>query len=266
MLLAIDCGNTNVVFAVYDGDERRGQWRAATDQPRTADDYAVWLPSLMAMKDLQPSDITHAIIATVVPQALFDLEALCRDYFSCEPLVVGKGLDLGIEVRMEKPDEPGADRLVNAVAAHKQYGGPAIIVDFGTATTFDIIDEDGAYRGGVISPGVGLSLETLHAAAAQLPRIAVTRPKRVIGGGTVSAMQSGIYWGYVGLIEGLVARIRNEFGTDMKVIATGGLAPLFAEATSVIQEIDLDITMRGLVEIWRRNGGAESAHAASGSA
>ncbi len=263
MLLAIDCGNTNVVFAVYDGDERRGQWRAATDQPRTADDFAVWLPSLMAMKGLRPADISGAIIATVVPQALFDLEILCRQYFDCDPLVVGRGVDLGIEVRMEKPDEPGADRLVNAVAAHKHYGGPAIIVDFGTATTFDIIDEEGAYRGGVIAPGVALGLETLHAAAAQLPRIAVARPDRVIGGGTVSAMQSGIYWGYVGLVEGLVARIRNEFGADMKVIATGGLAPLFGDGTSVFQHIDPDITMRGLVEIWRRNGAEASARVVS---
>ena len=198
MLLAIDCGNTNVVFAVYDGDERRGQWRAATNQPRTADDYAVWLPNLMAMKGLQPVDITAAIIATVVPQALFDLKKLCREYFDCEPIVVGKGIKLGIEIIMEKPDEPGADRLVNAVAAHKHHGGPAIIVDFGTATTFDIIDETGAYRGGVIAPGVGLSLETLHAAAAQLPRIAVARPDHVIGGGTVSAMQSGYLLGLCG--------------------------------------------------------------------
>ena len=263
MLLAIDCGNTNVVFAVYDGEEQRGQWRAATDQPRTADDYAVWLISLMTMGGFEAKAITGAIIATVVPKALFDLQNLCRRYFACEPLVVGQGVELGLEILMERPSDTGADRLVNAVAAYKIYGGPAIIVDFGTGTTFDIIDADGAYRGGVIAPGVNLSLEALHSVSAQLPRIAVTRPAKVIGGGTVSAMQSGIYWGYVGLIEGLVARIRNEFGADMKVIATGGLASLFADGTSVIQKIDADLTMRGLVEIWRRNRGLGASRAAS---
>ena len=253
MLLAIDAGNTNVVFAVYDGETQRGHWRVATDRDRTADDYAVWLLSLMKLGGLSATGIDDAIIGSVVPQALFDLRLLCRTYFECEPMVVGQGLDLGIKIDIEEPATAGADRLCNAVAVHKYDGGPAIVIDFGTGTTFDIVDGKGNYRGGVIAPGINLSLEALHNVSAQLPRIAVVRPARVIGGGTVSAMQSGIYWGYVGLIEGLVRRIGEEFGADMKVIATGGLAALFADATEVIQSVDSELTLKGLQEIYQRN-------------
>ena len=253
MLLAIDAGNTNVVFAVYDGETQRGHWRVATDRDRTADDYAVWLLSLMKLGGLSAAGIDDAIIGSVVPQALFDLRLLCRTYFECEPMVVGQGLDLGIKIDIEEPATAGADRLCNAVAVHKYYGGPAIVIDFGTGTTFDIVDGKGNYRGGVIAPGINLSLEALHSVSAQLPRIAVVRPARVIGGGTVSAMQSGIYWGYVSLIEGLVRRIGEEFGADMKVIATGGLAALFADATEVIQSVDSELTLKGLQEIYQRN-------------
>lgn len=253
MLLVIDAGNTNVVFAVYDGDVRRGQWRASTKSPRTADDYAVWLTSLMTMQGIKPADITDCVIACVVPPALFDLELLCKTYFNVEPLILKRNTTLGIDIRMEEPMTPGADRLANAVGAHKHYGGPAIVVDFGTGTNFDVIDKDGAYLGGIIAPGVNLSLEALHAVSAQLPRIAVARPRKVIGGGTVAAMQSGIYWGYIGLIEGLVTRIEKEYGGRMTVIATGGLAPLFAGGTDAIQKMDPDLTLLGLVEIWRRN-------------
>jgi type III pantothenate kinase len=185
---------------------------------------------------------------------VFNLRLFCRRYFDCEPLVVTTELDLGIEVRVARPSDVGADRLVNAVAAHQTYQRPLIIIDFGTATTLDIIDEDGNYVGGVIAPGINLSLDALHRAAAKLPRIAVERPARVIGGGTVGAMQSGIYWGYVSLVEGLVARIREEYGSPMSVICTGGYAPLFARATDAIEHLDLDLTMRGLREIYRRNG------------
>lgn len=253
MLLAIDAGNTNVVLAVYDGETRRGQWRVATDRERTADDYAVWLLSLMELNGLSRKDISGAIVGTVVPQALFDLRLLCTTYFDCEPMVVGLDLDLGIEIDMDEPATAGADRICNAVAVHKHHGGPAIVIDFGTGTTFDVVDGKGNYRGGVIAPGINLSLEALHNVSAQLPRIAVVRPARVIGGGTVSAMQSGIYWGYVSLIEGLVHRIRDEFGSPMKVIATGGLGPMFADATEVIDLVDPDLTMQGLYEIYRRN-------------
>lgn len=254
MLLAIDSGNTNIVFAVYDGDERRGEWRSSSDAKRTADEYGVWLNQLMGLDGLKTQDIDAGIIANVVPETLFSLKTLCRKYFACDPLIVGeKEVDLGIDILVDAPDEVGADRLVNAVAAHHRFGGPLIIIDFGTATTFDVVDEDGNYFGGVIAPGVNLSLDALHAAAAQLPRVAVQRPERVIGKQTVSAMMSGVYWGYIGLIEGLVARIGAEFGAPMKVVATGGLAPLFAEGTDVIEELDLALTLRGLAEIHRRN-------------
>ncbi|MBM3517196.1 MAG: type III pantothenate kinase [Alphaproteobacteria bacterium] len=255
MLLAIDAGNTNTVFAVFDGERLCCQWRAATAANRTADEHAVWLTQLMALQSLSSRQIDGAIIATVVPQGLFNLRLLCRRYFQCEPLVVGEGLDLGIRVLMERPGDVGADRLVNAVAAHATYGNALVIIDFGTATTFDVVDEVGSYVGGVIAPGINLSLEALHRAAAQLPRIAVRRPDRVIGGGTVSAMQSGIYWGYIGLIEGLVSRIRGEFGRPMRTIATGGLAPLFASGTAVIEHLDADLTIRGLRDVYRRNVG-----------
>ena len=254
MLLAIDSGNTNIVFAVYDGDERRGEWRSSSDAKRTADEYGVWLNQLMALDGLRTQDIDAGIIANVVPETLFSLKTLCRKYFACDPLIVGEpGVELGIDILLDAPDEVGADRLVNAVAAHHRFGGPLIIIDFGTATTFDIVDEDGNYFGGVIAPGINLSLDALHAAAAQLPRVAVQRPERVIGKQTVSAMMSGVYWGYIGLIEGLVARIGDDFGAPMKVVATGGLAPLFAEGTDAIEELDLELTLRGLAEIHRRN-------------
>ncbi len=256
MLLAIDSGNTNVVFAVFDGEERRGEWRSSNDGGRTSDEYGVWLAQLMALEGLERGDVDAAIIANVVPAAAYDLRTLCRQYFGCEPVVVGEpGVVLGIEVKVDNPEEVGADRLVNAVGAGERYSGPLIVVDFGTATTFDVIDAEGDYRGGVISPGINLSLEALHAAAAQLPRVAVKRPARVIGTATVSAMQSGIYWGYVALIEGLVARVSEEFGSELTVVATGGLAPLFAEATPVIQHLDLDLTLRGLLAIHQRNQG-----------
>ena len=256
MLLAIDSGNTNTVFAIFDGEVLVSQWRAATAADRTADEYAVWLSQLMGLESLAAGTIVGAIIATVVPQTLFSLRLLCRRYFGCEAMVVGAGVELGIAVRIERPTEVGADRLVNAVAAHATYGEALIIVDFGTATTFDVVDANGDYAGGVIAPGVNLSLQALHQAAAQLPRIAVEKPRSVIGGATVPAMQSGVYWGYVGLIEGLIARIQEEFGSTMKVIATGGLAPLFASGTSVIDHVDADLTVRGLCEIYARNTGS----------
>lgn len=254
MLLAIDSGNTNIVFAVYDGKQVRGEWRSSTTTERTADEYGVWLTQLMTIEGLSRTDITAAIIATVVPATLFSLKTLCRKYFGCEPLVVGEPeVRLGLSVLLDRPEEVGADRLVNAVAAHKFYPGPLIVIDFGTATTFDVVDGAGNYCGGAIAPGPNLSLEALHLAAAKLPRVAIERPRQVIGKATVPAMQSGVFWGYVGLIEGLVARIQAEFGEPMTVVATGGLAPLFKDATKVIQHIDPDLTLRGLLEIQQRN-------------
>ncbi|MFQ5533326.1 MAG: type III pantothenate kinase [Sphingomonadales bacterium] len=254
MLLAIDAGNTNIVFAVHDGRNLRGQWRAATDDTRTADEYFVWLNQLFTLEGLSPSDIDGAIIASVAPQALFNLRSLCRRYFNCPPIVVGdNGADLGIKVRVDQPGDVGADRLVNAVAAHECYDGPLILIDFGTATTFDVVDADGSYLGGIIAPGINLSLEALNRAAAKLPLVAIQRPKQVIGKATISAMQSGAYWGYVSLIEGLVGRIKDEYGADMTVIATGGLASLFGREMDLIEHIDKDLTIRGLVAIHRRN-------------
>ncbi|MEX0814171.1 MAG: type III pantothenate kinase [Dongiaceae bacterium] len=254
MLLAINCGNTNVVFAVFAGEELHGSWRAATEVRRTADEYAVWLMQLMALQGMAPADIDGAIVATVVPEALFNLKTLVRRYFACEPLIVGDdSVRLGIKIDIDRPEDAGADRLVNAVAAHRRYGGPLIVVDFGTATSFDVVNDRGDYIGGVIAPGVNLSLDALYMAAAKLPRVAVQRPRRVIGKSTVPAMHSGIFWGYVGLIEGLVARIQAEYGAPMKVIATGGLAPLFRDATGVIEQVDPDLTLHGLEMLHRLN-------------
>ena len=254
MLLAIDSGNTNIVFAVYDGEALKSEWRASSDAKRTADEYGVWLTHLMALDNLKVDDISASIMATVVPEMLFTLKTLCRKYFKTDPLIVGEpGVEIGVDVLVNEPDEVGADRLVNAAAAHCRYGGPLIVIDFGTATTFDIVDENGSYCGGVIAPGINLSLDALHMAAAKLPRVAVQKPKTVIGTKTVPAMMSGVYWGYVGLIEGLLKRIKGEYGAQMCVVATGGLAPLFAEEIDAIEHLDNDLTLRGLSEIYRRN-------------
>ncbi len=253
MLLVVDAGNTNIVFAVRDGDEWRGTWRIATDSQRTSDEYAVWLLALLGHARLKPSDISGAVIGTVVPAALYHLRRLCRDWFNVEPLIARATLDWGFEIKVDNPNEVGADRLLNAMAAHARFGGPLVVVDFGTATTFDVVDHDGSYLGGVIAPGINLSIEALHRAAARLPRIGIGRPQAVIGRATVPAMQSGIFWGYVGLVEGIVARISNEYGAPLKCVATGGLAPLFAEGTTVIQQIEPDLTLDGLRMLAERN-------------
>nr|WP_294557622.1 type III pantothenate kinase [uncultured Rhodopila sp.] len=253
MLLVVDAGNTNIVFAVHDPTGWRGVWRIRTDAQRTSDEYAVWLNSLLTLSGLKRDQISAAVIGTVVPAALYHLRRLCRDWFSVEPLIARAALDWGFEIRVDQPAEVGADRLLNAMAGHRTFGGPLIVVDFGTATTFDVVDATGAYLGGVICPGINLSIEALHQAAARLPRIGIGRPQSVIGRATVPAMQSGIYWGYVGLIEGLLARIKTEFGGPMKVIATGGLAPLFAEGTLMIDHIEPDLTLDGLRMLAERN-------------
>jgi type III pantothenate kinase len=253
MLLAVEQGNTNTLFAVHDGASWIAQWRTGTDSTRTADEYAVWLSQLLALHGLALSTLTSCIISTVVPQALFNLRNLSRRYLKVEPLIVGENAELGLEVRIEKPSEAGADRLVNAIGAYSAYGGPLIVVDSGTATTFDVIAEDGAFEGGVIAPGINLSMQALHDAAAKLPRIAIQRPAHLIGKGTVEAMQSGVFWGYVSLIEGLIARIKDEYGKPMRVIATGGVASLFEGATDRIDVFDSEITLKGLLEIVSRN-------------
>lgn len=253
MLLAIEQGNTNTLFAVHDGSDWVAQWRTATESTRTADEYAVWLSQLLTMRGLSINQLDGCIISSVVPQSIFNLRNLSRRYLNVEPLVIGDNVDLGIGVRILKPSEAGADRLVNAIGAHLAYPGDLIIIDSGTATTFDVVAADGAFEGGVIAPGINLSLQALHEAAAMLPRIAIQRPERVIGKDTVTNMQSGVFWGYVALIEGLVARIKAEWGKPMTVIGTGGVASLFEGATDSIDRFDPDLTIRGLLEIWRRN-------------
>jgi type III pantothenate kinase len=254
MLLAIDAGNTNIVFAVYDGEAIRAQWRAVTQVSRTADEYGVWLGQLLALEGLSFADLDAAIIATVVPAALFDLRDLCRKYLKTEPLRVGDpAVDIGPKPTVDRPETVGADRLCNTVAAHAKYQGAVIVVDFGTATNFDIVSESGAFDGSVIAPGANLSIEALHQAAALLPRVAISRAQKVIGRDTVSSMQSGVYWGYVGLIGGLIARIKAEYGKPMTVVATGGLAHLFRPDIAAIEHVDPDLTMRGLMLIHARN-------------
>ncbi len=256
LLLAIDAGNTNTVFAVFRGDDLVGQWRVSADTGRTADEHAVWLHHLLSLKGLDAGAIGDAVIASVVPHGLHELKLLCRRHHHCEPVVVGESARLGIPLRIDMPDEVGADRLANAVGAWTRQGGPLIVIDFGTATTFDVVDEDGGFAGGVFAPGVNLALDAMHRISARLPRIGIDRPQRVIGTNTVSCMQSGAYWGYVSLIEGVVGRIRAEYGKPMKVVATGGLAPLFDAATDSIDRFDPDITVHGLLEVWRRTRGA----------
>ncbi len=260
MLLAIEQGNTNTMFAIHDGSSWVAQWRSATESTRTADEYVVWLSQLLSMQGLGFRAIDAVIISSVVPQSIFNLRNLSRRYFNVEPLVIGENANLGIDVRIEKPSEAGADRLVNAIGAGMVYKGPLIVIDSGTATTFDIVGEDGAFEGGIIAPGINLSMQALHEAAAKLPRIAIQRPagNRIVGTDTVSAMQSGVFWGYISLIEGLVTRIKAERGEPMTVIATGGVASLFEGATESIDHFDSDLTIRGLLEIYRRNTVSET--------
>jgi type III pantothenate kinase len=249
MLLAIDCGNTNTVFSIWNGTGFMATWRITTDHKRTADEYFVSLSSLMALTKTEAT-ITEAIISSTVPRVVFNLRVLCDRYFGCRPLVVGKPeCHLPVAPRVDQGTTVGPDRLVNTVAGFDRHGGNLIVVDFGTATTFDVVDHDGAYVGGVIAPGVNLSLEALHMAAAALPHVDVTKPTRAIGTNTVACMQSGVYWGYIGLVEGIVREVRRERAVAMKVIATGGLASLFAQGTELFDAIEDDLTMHGLVLI-----------------
>jgi type III pantothenate kinase len=255
MLLAIDAGNTNVVFALVENGEIRTRWRIATDPRRTADEYAVWLNQLIEMEGFHRTQVNAVIICTVVPRALHNLEVLATKYFDVDPLVAGRApMEWGIPIELDEPQAVGADRVVNAIAAHAAHEGDLVVIDFGTATTFDVVDPSGAYKGGVIAPGINLSLDALFAAAARLPRIAIEVPTKgnVIGRNTQDAMLSGIYWGYIGMIEGLVARIKAEIGRPTKVISTGGLATLFDEHSSVFDAVAPDLTINGLAMMYRR--------------
>ena len=254
MLLVIDAGNTNTVFALFDGREQKGLWRISTSVQRTCDEYAVFLKPLMLQTGVNPGVVTDAIIGSVVPGLNFNLTKLCVESFSCHPLYVGSPeVKTGMTIDLDRPEELGADRLINSVAGVEKYGTSLIVIDFGTATTFDIVNADGVYCGGAIAPGINLSLQALYMAAAKLPSVAVERPPSVIAKNTVTAIQSGIFWGYVGLIEGLLKRMQEEMGTKMTVVATGGLAPLFTDAIDAIDYADNDLTLQGLALIFERN-------------
>jgi type III pantothenate kinase len=253
MLLAIDCGNTNTVFSIWDGTGFIATWRTATDWRRTADQYYVWLRTLMGLHGIDVP-VTEVIVSSTVPRVVFNLRVLADRYYNCRPLVVGKpDCRLPVDVRVDAGTQVGPDRLVNTVAGHDRHGGNLIVVDFGTATTFDVVDADGAYVGGVIAPGVNLSLEALHQAAAALPHVDISRPQRVVGTNTVACMQSGIFWGYVGLIREICARIKAERERPMKIISTGGLAPLFQQSEALFDAVEDNLTMHGLTVIHRYN-------------
>ncbi|MFT4620892.1 MAG: type III pantothenate kinase [Sulfitobacter sp.] len=256
MLLAIDCGNTNTVFSLHDGAKFIATWRTSTEHQRTADQYFVWLSTLMRAENLQDVVVTEVVISSTVPRVVFNLRVLCDRYFACRPLVVGKpDCILPTPYRVEEGVRPGPDRLANVAAAFDRHGGDVVVVDFGTATNFDVCAHDGAYVGGVIAPGVNLSLEALHMGAAALPHVDISQPDSVIGTNTVSCIQSGVFWGYIGLIEGLTTRIKAEYGRPMKVVGTGGLAPLFAQAQDLFDVIEDDLTMHGLTVIHKYNKG-----------
>jgi len=249
MLLAVDAGNTNLVFALVDRGAIKARWRIATDPRRTADEYAVWLHQLLELEGYSKSDVDAVIIGTVVPRALHNLEVLAIKYFHVEPLIAGQGVvGWPMQLDVDEPQSVGADRALNAIAAHAKYPGDLLIIDFGTATTFDVVASSGAYTGGIIAPGINLSLDALVSAAAKLPRIAIEAPEAttVIGRTTESQMLIGIYWGYVAMIEGLTERLKREAGKPLTVIATGGLADLFDKHTNVFDAIEPDLTIQGL--------------------
>ncbi|MEL7100775.1 MAG: type III pantothenate kinase [Pseudomonadota bacterium] len=253
MLLAIDCGNTNTVFSIWDGGEMLCQMRTSTHHARTADAYFTWFSTLVTHYDIK-LDVRDVIIASTVPRVVFNLRVFCDQFFGCRPYVVGKpDCLLPVEPRVAEGVRPGPDRLANAAGAFARHGGNVVVVDFGTATNFDVVAADGAYVGGVISPGVNLSLEALAAGAAALPHVDITMPDKVIGTDTVGCIQSGVFWGYIGLIEGITSRIKEEYGAPMKVVGTGGLAPLFAQGDTLFDTIESDLTLYGLTVIHTHN-------------
>jgi len=262
MLLAIDVGNTNVVFALFEAAVAPGQpgairarWRIATDPRRTADEYAVWLVQLLAIEGIDRAAIDRIIVSTVVPRAMHNLDVLAQKYFGVRPFVAGVGrASYGMDIDVDDPRSLGADRAVNAIGAHAKYPGDLIIVDFGTATTIDAVDFNGAYKGGIIAPGINLSLDALVGNTAKLPRIAIERPRSttVIGTNTEQQMLIGIYWGYVAMIEGLIARMRAEIGRPATVVATGGLAALFHAQSGLFDVVDADLTLEGIALLGER--------------
>jgi type III pantothenate kinase len=253
VIFVLDVGNTNTVLGVYEQDKLKHHWRIETNRNKTEDEYGMLIKSLLSHENIRFSDISGIIISSVVPPIMFALERMCKKYFHLNPLIVGPGIKTGLNIKYENPREVGADRIVNAVAGIAQYGSPLIIVDFGTATTYCYIDKDKHYMGGVIAPGINISTEALYSKAAKLPRIEIARPETIIGKNTVTAMQAGIVYGYVGQVEGIVRRIKQESGVNPKVIATGGLASLISNESDVIDVIDPFLTLKGLHLIYLRN-------------
>lgn len=253
MLLVIDIGNTNIVLGVYREEELAACWRLATDVHKMADEYIVLLNSLFSNEGLSKSEVKGSAISCVVPPLLPVFQEVCRKHLQVEPLVVGPGIKTGVRILIDNPRELGADRIVNAIAVRRLYGTPAIVIDFGTATTFDVVSREGDYLGGAIAPGIAISAEALYREAAQLPRIELAIPKKVIGKNTVTSMQSGVLFGYVALVEGMVERIVEELGEETKVIATGGLAGVIAREASIIQVVNPNLTLEGLRLIYEMN-------------
>ena len=253
MLLAIDIGNTNIVIGVFEDEKLRATWRLGTDVHKLEDEYASVFLNLLSLKGLAFADIDCAIISSSVPPLVTVFEGLCQRYFEVSPVVVGPGTKTGVRISIDNPREVGADRVVNAAAGHRLYGGPLIVIDFGTATTLDAVSEEGDYLGGAIAPGMGISAEALFEHAAKLPRVELVRPQNAIGRNSVSAMQSGIIFGYVGLIEGIVVRMRKELGGTAKVIATGGLADIICRETDVVDAVEPDLTLVGLRLVYELN-------------
>ena len=253
MLLVIDVGNSNTVLGIYDGQTLKRNWRVGTDKYRTVDEYAMLINDLFRLSGLQFTDLTDVIVSSVVPPMLNTIEGLCRQYFHLTPFVVGPGMKTGMPIQYDNPREVGADRIVNAVAAYEKSKCALIIVDFGTATTFDVVSAEGSYQGGAIAPGVGISSDALFERASKLPRVEFARPSQVIAKNTVTSMQSGIFFGYVGLVEGIVSRMKKELVKTPRVIATGGLAPPIAEATDCIDKVEPFLTLEGLRILYERN-------------
>ncbi len=253
MLLAVDVGNTNIALGVFEGEQLRATWRVATDVNQMADEYAVLLLNLLQHQGLETHDIKEVALCCVVPPLLTTFEELCQRYFHISPLVVEPGIKTGVRIRVDNPREVGTDRIANAAAAHHLYRGSVIIVDVGTATSFDVVSKEGDHLGGAIAPGIVTAAEALFMRAAALPRVELVHPKQAIGTSTITAMQSGIVFGYVGLIEGIVARIQQELGGKATVVATGGYAELIARETTVIDKVNLDLTLIGLRLIYLMN-------------
>jgi len=253
LIFVFDIGNTNIVLGVYDGDKLTQHWRIETNRYKTEDEYGMIIKSLFDHVGLKFADIDGIVISSVVPPIMFSLERMCHKYFNIKPLVVGPGTKTGLNIKYDNPKEVGADRIVNAVAAIQEYGSPLIIVDFGTATTFCYINEHKQYMGGAIAPGINIATEALYSKAAKLPRIEIARPDGVVGKNTVAAMQSGILYGYVGQVEGIVKRMKEQSSENPKVIATGGLANLISQESNAIDVVDPFLTLKGLQLIYKKN-------------